>query len=279
MIGAIMTASDDAPRPAAKPAEVHERVQSQFGAAAQAYTTSAGHSDPLMLARVVELARPRPADHALDIATGAGHTAIAMAPHVASVVAYDLTPQMLEETARNAAARGLRNVTTRQGAAENLPFADASFDIVTVRQAPHHFADIRRAVAEMARVTRPGGRVMVVDSTSPENDELDRQYNQIEKLRDPSHVRNYRPSEWRAMIAGAGLTIHDLVLDYYTENGRPMDFAAWTRRMKTPPDAVAELERLFRGASPELIAALRIEISGATIGFCVPQITIVANHD
>jgi ubiquinone/menaquinone biosynthesis C-methylase UbiE len=279
MIGEIMATGDHAARPAAKSADVHERVQSQFGAAAQAYTTSAGHGDPLMLARVVELARPRPGDHALDIATGAGHTAIAIAPHVASVVAYDLTPQMLKETARNAAARGLHNLTTYQGAAESLPFADASFDIVTVRQAPHHFADVRRAVAEMARVVRPGGRVIVVDSTSPESDELDRQYNHIEKLRDPSHVRNYRPSEWRAMIAEAGLTIHQVALDYYTENGRPMDFAAWTRRMKTPPDAVAELERLFRGASPELVAALRIEIAGETIGFCVPQITIVAARD
>jgi len=279
MIGEIMATGDHAARPAAKSADVHERVQSQFGAAAQAYTTSAGHGDPLMLARVVEFARPQPGDYALDIATGAGHTAIAMAPHVASVVAYDLTPQMLKETARNAAARGLHNLTTCQGAAESLPFADASFDIVTVRQAPHHFADIRRAVTEMARVVRPGGRVIVVDSMSPESDELDRQYNHIEKLRDPSHVRNYRPSEWRAMITEAGLTIHQVVLDYYTENGRPMDFAAWTTRMKTPPDAVAELERLFRGASPELVAALRIEIAGEAIGFCVPQITIVAARD
>jgi ubiquinone/menaquinone biosynthesis C-methylase UbiE len=272
-MGAIGDRANSGPNPTGG---VHERVQAQFGAAAQAYTSSAGHGDPSMLARVVEFARPHPGDHALDIATGAGHSALAIAPHVASVVAYDLTPQMLEETARNARARGLRNVATRQGAAEDLPFADASFDIVTVRQAPHHFADIRRAVREMARVVKRGGRVVVVDSTSPDDDELDRQYNHIENLRDPSHVRNYRPAQWRAMIEEAGLRIENLLLDYYTENGRPMDFAAWTARMKTPPDAVEELRRLFRGASPELREALRIEIAGDAIGFCVPQITIAA---
>jgi ubiquinone/menaquinone biosynthesis C-methylase UbiE len=277
MIRPIMATGDESANQNRNPAgDTHQRVRAQFGAAAHAYTTSAGHGDPAMLARVVEFARPRPGDLALDIATGAGHTALALAPHVARVVAYDLTPQMLEETRLNARARGLHNVETRQGAAEALPFVDASFDIVTVRQAPHHFADIRRAVGEMARVVRPGGRVVVVDSTSPEDDELDRQYNQIEKLRDPSHVRNYRRSEWRAMMEEAGLRIEDLVLDYYLEQGRPMDFAAWTARMKTPPAAVEELRRLFRGASPELRAALKIEIAGDAIGFYVPQITIVA---
>ena len=76
-------------------------------------TTSAGHSDPMLLQRVIELAEPKPADRALDIATGAGHTALVLAPHVAEVVAFDLTQQMLEETARNATARCLTNVTTR----------------------------------------------------------------------------------------------------------------------------------------------------------------------
>src|SRR5581483_1346203 len=255
---------------------IHERVQSQFGAAAAAYTSSAGHGDPMLLRRVVELAEPAPRDRALDIATGAGHTALALAPHVAEVVAYDITSQMLEETARNAAARGLTNVSTRQGQAEKLPFADSSFDIVTVRQAPHHFADIRAAIGEMARVVRPGGRVVIVDSRAPEDPELDRAFNYIEKLRDPSHVRNWRPSEWREMVREAGLTIVAEHLDFYTENGRPMDFDAWTRRMKTPPAAVEELKRLFREASPALVEALRIEIEGGKIGFCVPQIAIAA---
>jgi ubiquinone/menaquinone biosynthesis C-methylase UbiE len=259
--------------------DIHGKVQSQFGAAATAYTTSVGHSDPALLERVLELAQPKASDRMLDIATGAGHTALTLAPHVASVVAFDLTQQMLEETARNAAARGLTNVTTRRGAAEKLPFADDSFDIVAVRQAPHHYADIRAAVREMARVVKPRGRVVIIDSRAPEDDELDRAFNHIEKLRDPSHVRDWRPSEWRAMVREAGLRIIAEHLDFYTENGRPMDFDAWTQRMKTAPAAVEELKRLFRNASPALIEAIRIEIDGEKIGFCVPQIAIAATKN
>jgi len=256
--------------------EAHRRVQSQFGAAAAAYTSSIGHSSSPKLAQVVELARANATDRALDVATGAGHTALALAPHVAQVVAYDLTREMLDETARNAAARGLSNVTLRQGAAESMPFADGEFDIVTVRQAPHHFADIEAALREMARVLKPGGRAVIVDSRAPEDDRLDREYNLIEKLRDRSHVRNYRPSEWRAMLRRAGLHLKFEELDYYTENGRPMDFEAWTARIRTPASSVVTLRSLFSNASPELRDLLRIEISGDSIGFCVPQITLAA---
>src|SRR6188472_2861081 len=112
---------------------IHEKVQRQFGPVAGQYTVSIGHSDQAALARVVALAVPTTTDRALDVATGAGHVALALAPHVAEVVAYDLTEAMLEETMRNAGGRGLRNVTPVQGAAEEMPFDDGQFDLVTVR--------------------------------------------------------------------------------------------------------------------------------------------------
>jgi ubiquinone/menaquinone biosynthesis C-methylase UbiE len=254
----------------------HRRVQSQFGPAAASYTTSAVHGDKDALRRVVQLTQPCRHDAALDVATGAGHTALALAPHVASVVAYDLTEQMLAETRRNAAAQGITNVATRQGAAEELPFAYASFDIVTVRHAPHHFADIRRAVREMARVAKPGARVVIVDSMSPEDASLDVQWNHIERLRDPSHVRNYRPSEWRAMLEEARLEITQQETGSASENGGPMDFFAWTARMRTPRATVDELAKMFRNAAPALAAMLRVETAGQAIFFRVPQITIAA---
>ena len=178
---------------------IHERVKSQFGPVAERYTTSRTHANPEELARFVALARPEPSDRVLDVATGAGHAALALAPHVSTVIAYDLTAAMLDEVNRNASRRGLHNVRTLQGAGECLPFEDASFEIVTVRIASHHFADIREAVREMSRVTKAAGRVVAVDTIVPEDDRLDEEINEIETLRDPSHVRNYRPSEWRAM--------------------------------------------------------------------------------
>jgi ubiquinone/menaquinone biosynthesis C-methylase UbiE len=256
---------------------IHDSVRAQFGAAAAAYTTSPVHNDPEALRRVVQLAKPARTDRALDIATGAGHTALALAPHIAEVVAYDMTQPMLAETTRNAAARGLANIVTQQGIAEALPFADASFDIVTVRTAPHHFADVRAAIREMARVAKPRARIVIVDSISPEDTSVDRQWNHIEKLRDPSHVRNYTPSEWRSMLADAGLRVTFEESSFAMEDGRPMDFAAWVRRMNTPSAAVEELTRLFRNASPALIDALRIEIAAdGAIFFSVPLITLAA---
>jgi ubiquinone/menaquinone biosynthesis C-methylase UbiE len=254
----------------------YDAVRTTFGRAAAAYTASAGHADKESLARVVAYASPVSTDIALDIATGAGHTALALAPHVKEVVALDLTPEMLAETARNAALRGLGNVRVQIGAAEALPFGDGSFDVVTVRTAPHHFADIVRAVGEMARVVRAGGRVVVVDTTVPEDDVLDREINAIELLRDPSHVRNYRPGEWRQMMEAAGLTLTHVHVDRFADGQGRMDFDTWTRRAGTPPEAVAELRRRFLGASPALALALDIDIDGDAIGFTLPKVELAS---
>jgi ubiquinone/menaquinone biosynthesis C-methylase UbiE len=256
--------------------KVHRRVSAQFGPAAAAYSHSLVHSDRSALRKVVELACAKPGDLALDIATGAGHTALALAPHVTEVIAYDVTQEMLLETKGNAIARRLTNVVTRKGIAEDLPFPDSTFDIVTVRQAPHHFANVHVAIREMARVAKKGARLVIVDSTSPEDASLNRQWNRLEKLRDPSHVRNYRPSEWRALVASAGLDIRFEEVGFCTENGRPMSFAAWTERINTPSEAVDELTQLFRNAAPALVQALRIQIIDDAILFCVPQISIGA---
>lgn len=256
--------------------EIASKVQEQFGRTAADYTRSAVHSDPTALDKVVRLAQPRPEDVALDIATGAGHVAIALASRVAQVIAFDLTEAMLQETHRNALARGLSNVTTQQGRAEQLPFPDSTFDIVTVRQAPHHFADVPCAVREMARVAKVGARIVIVDSYAPEDPDVDRQWNQMETLRDPSHVRNYTVREWRSFVSAAGLQIAFQELDSCTENGRPMKFSEWTRRMKTPAPAVAELRRLFETASAGLREVLGVQTDGDEILFGVPQLTIVA---
>jgi hypothetical protein len=128
----------------------------------------------------------------------------------------------------------------------------------------------------MARVLRSGGRLVVVDTTVPEDDELDRQINQIESLRDPSHVRNYRESEWRQMLTAAGLTVSICQVEMYREKGRRMDFTTWTTRMRTPPTAVAQLEAMFRNASPAVREVLDIEIVDGRIAFVLPQVTLVA---
>lgn len=180
--------------------EIKQRVQEQFGATAQSYVTSPGHAHGDDLARMLELASPRGPEHMLDIATGGGHTAPAFAPDVQSVVASDLTPAMLAAAEAFIRGRGAANVRFERADAEALPFADASFDLVTTRIAPHHFPNPARYVAEVARVLRPGGRFVLNDNMAPEDDELSAFIDRAEQWRDPSHVCNYRPSAWRGWI-------------------------------------------------------------------------------
>jgi ubiquinone/menaquinone biosynthesis C-methylase UbiE len=156
------------------------------------------------------LAAPRPEWAALDIATGTGHTALALAPHVASVVGIDLTPEMLSEAEGLRAGHAAGNVVLRQGDVHHLPFEDASFDLVTCRRAAHHFSDIARALQEIKRVLRAGGRVVIDDRSVAEDDFVDRCMNQLDWYHDESHVREYRPSEWQRMLAACGLIVESI---------------------------------------------------------------------
>jgi SAM-dependent methyltransferase len=184
-----------------------ERVQKIFGQRAAFYTTSASHTDQQVLAKVIEMARPKPYWTVLDVATGTGHTAFALAPHVRSVIGVDLTPQMLAEAEHLRLGQSLSNVTFQLADIHNLPFDDKAFDLVTCRRAAHHFSDIRRALDEIRRVIRAGGRVVIDDRSVPEDDFVDRCMNLLDTYHDESHVREYRQSEWEHMLEQAGFSI------------------------------------------------------------------------
>jgi ubiquinone/menaquinone biosynthesis C-methylase UbiE/catechol 2,3-dioxygenase-like lactoylglutathione lyase family enzyme len=210
-------------------ARIRERVQAVFGPAAEAYVASPVHARGDDLARLVELAAPRATDVALDIATGGGHTALALASRVARVVASDLTPAMLAAARAFIRGQGIANVDFTLAEAEHLPFLDATFDLVTVRIAPHHFADCQAAVREMTRVLVPGGRLVVVDNIAPEDAQLAVVLNRWEAWRDPSHVRCYALSEWRGMLAEAGLLVT------HAETGRKTHaYTSWVERTRMP---------------------------------------------
>lgn len=212
-----------------------QQVRAQFGANAAAYVSSPTHAAGASLARLVERVAPGPAWRVLDVATAAGHTALAFAPHVAAVVGLDLTPEMLPLAARLAAERGAANVLFAAGDVEELPLADGAFDAVTCRIAPHHFPDIGRFVAEAARVIRPGGALAVVDNVVPgsrlRGKRADRiraagaYVNAFEKLRDPSHNRCLSLEEWRAALTAAGLVVEvEETLD------KRLTFETWAAR-------------------------------------------------
>ena len=216
---------------------IKERVRENFGRAAEAYVSSAGHAHGSDLRVLLEWAAPQPTDRALDVSTGGGHTALALAPHVARVTASDLTPKMLAAARRFLTSQSVTNADYVVADAERLPFLDASFDLVTVRIAPHHYADIRQAVREMARVLVPGGRLVVIDNVAPEDALLDEYMNKWEQWRDPSHVRAYRASEWQIFFAEAGLREERTQTDRKTH-----PFADWVERMQISVAHRAALE-------------------------------------
>ena len=203
---------------------------SSWSERAEAYRESPTHREGPDLDLVVEWCEPTEGVRALDVATGGGHVARRLREEGAQVVTLDPSSGMQADVL---------------GSAEHLPFDDGSFDVVVSRIAPHHFADIRAAVSEMARVSN--GLVVIEDTLfSSERQE------QAEKLRDPTHVRNYTEDEWADFLTAAGLeveqaecfekthpleawlartgcegaeaeTVRELLADRMTEDGR-----AWT---------------------------------------------------
>jgi ubiquinone/menaquinone biosynthesis C-methylase UbiE len=223
--------------------DLRNRVQQHFGATAQDYVTSARHASGGGLDQLVELAEPTPDSDALDIATGGGHTALALAPHVRHIIASDLTPMMLNAAKGFLTEKGITNASFEIAEAENLPFDDSAFDIVTCRVAPHHFSDVRAFCNEVARVLRPGGRFILIDSYAPDDDAYDEYINQVEWRRDNSHARSYRIPEWQRFIEAAGLTI-----DHVEPFVRRFEYDEWTARTRMTPEAKADLEQYMLNA-------------------------------
>ncbi|MBW2726726.1 MAG: methyltransferase domain-containing protein, partial [Deltaproteobacteria bacterium] len=219
-------------------------VEEQFGPVAEDYARFSYHAAGPDLAPMLAAGELSGSERVLDIGSGPGHTALLFATRAHEVVASDPTAEMLDQGRRLAAERGLDNISFELTSAEKLPFPDGSFDRVTSRQSAHHYADVRAAVREVARVLSPTGRFVLIDTFSPDDDEFDAFLNRIELLRDPSHVRDYRVSEWSEMFAEVGFRLTDLeAWDI------PLDFEDWVRRSRTPDAEVTALETCFTQAS------------------------------
>ncbi|AXW63660.1 SAM-dependent methyltransferase (plasmid) [Ralstonia solanacearum] len=224
----------------------HRLVDQQFGQVAQAYLTSTVHAQGADLDALAALARATPHANVLDLGCGGGHASFAVAPHAASVVAYDLSADMLGVVAAEGARRGLTQLRTQAGRAEALPFDDGTFDIVATRFSAHHWYDVRAGLAEARRVLKPGGRLAVVDIVAPETPLLDTLLQTAEVLRDASHVRDYRIAEWQAMLTAAGF-----------QPGTPrtwkltMAFDSWIARIRTPQVRADAIRDLFDRAPDE----------------------------
>ncbi|HEU4325364.1 MAG TPA: GNAT family N-acetyltransferase [Roseiflexaceae bacterium] len=237
--------------------DIQQSVQNQFGPVAANYASSAVHVGGPDLEAMLRALALRGDERVLDAGCGAGHTALAFAPYVASVTALDLTPAMLEQGRRLAQERGLRNISFERGDVGQLHYPDASFDLVTSRYSAHHYPVPEQALREFARVLKPGGSLLLVDVVAPDAPASDTFLNAIELLRDPSHVRDHTPGQWQAMCEAAGLVSRTLGMWPLR-----LELEPWAERMRTPEAARAQIRALIDGAAH----AVRVDLELAPDG-------------
>jgi ubiquinone/menaquinone biosynthesis C-methylase UbiE len=251
------------------------RVQEQFGAIAAAYVTSPGHAGGDDLAQLSAWGRALAPTRVLDMATGGGHTALALAPIARRVVAYDVTEPMLRAARGLLRERGAATAAFVAGDVEALPFKDGAFDVVTCRIAAHHFADVATAVREVRRVLRPGGSFLLQDILGHDDAEAAAFIVEVERRRDPSHVRAYRAVEWKAFLRAAGLTIMDTAV---VAKGRPWD--EWTTRTRMTPEARRDLDSFVLAAGEGCRAAFEFRVAeGRVESFTDRMLLLRADRD
>jgi ubiquinone/menaquinone biosynthesis C-methylase UbiE len=248
-----------------------ETVRQQYGAHAAAYVTSAVHAKGASLARLVELTRPRPEWRVLDVSTGGGHTALAFAPHVRSVIATDLTPEMLAAAEQHAREQGAGNIEYQVADAEELPFGEAEFDLVTNRIALHHYPEARTAIGEMTRVLKPGGLLALVDNVVPPDRPIAGAINAFEKLRDPSHHWCYPVVRLETYLNEAGLNV-----EHVETASKEIEFEPWAERMGAGPEKTEKLRSLLTEGPAGARAFLQPRGAGADLRFSLEEAILIA---
>jgi len=227
--------------------EVQQASQEQF--ARQSHRYAKGH----VLENVDDLREaldsPALADlpknvRVLDVATGAGHTALFFANLGHHVLAADIAAPMLERVREAACKRGLE-ITTQLHPAEKMPHDDATFDLVTCRVAAHHFSSPSDFVREAARVLKPGGFFLLIDgSVEDDREEAEEWIHRVEKLRDPSHNRMLTPRAWSRLCAENGLSVLDAKLTPFKQP----DLEWYFETAATSPENRAKVRELIAAA-------------------------------
>lgn len=234
--------------------DMNDSVRAQFSQNAEDYRDEPLFSegeDLRLMTRAVALTGT---EHLLDIGSGAGHTALAFASRVLDGIGCDVTPAMVQTASEFAKQQGVANVSFQIADAEHLPFSEDMFDVVTCRFAAHHFQNIESALKEVFRVLKPGGTFLLVDHYAPEDPELDRFVNTLDRMRDPSHVREHRLSEYAHWLSALGMDYHDAALWDLR-----LQFGPWIQRARTPLERQAQIVRLLRDGSADAKQVFAVE--------------------
>lgn len=253
--------------------KVKDLVQQRFGDVAANYRKSRVHASGKDLDLMVDSVALDANMRVLDAGCGAGHTALAFAPPVARVVACDFTGAMLQQAETLAKERGIHNIETQLADVEDLPFSARSFDLVVTRYSAHHWLRPQRALAEFRRLLRDDGIFLISDIMAREDFAQDTFLQTIELLRDPSHVRDYRISEWQSMLSEAGFSSEPLM-----RFDLRLRFETWIRRMATPRQHAEMILSLFKGAPEDIRRGFgwRDDVAAGDFEFTIPGAVIRA---
>lgn len=238
------------------------RVKEEFKRQAETLSVASVFTDSGVLEQIRIAVKPTKAMKVLDLGCGPGIVTAALAPDVKEIVAYDLTPEMIEKARKKCNESGLKNVRFELGSAEQLPFEEESFDCVVARLTIHHFLDPHRVMKEVVRVTRRGGKVVVADVVSSENEEEATLHNALEMLRDPTHLRMFPQSEMLELFQSNGLRI-----TFTATWEMQRDYEEWIR-ITNAPERVEPLYIVMEAlAKAGLHAGINLYFDGKAVTF------------
>lgn len=252
--------------------EIQRAAQAQF--ARQSHRYAQGHileNVEDVRAAIEPLALP-PGSRVLDIAAGAGHTGLFLASLGHEVTLADIAAPMLERALEAADRRGLK-VHTRQHAAEHLPYAEKSFDLVTCRVAAHHFSSPENFVRETARMLKTGGNFVLIDG-SVEDDlpEAEAWLHAVEKFRDPSHHRFLTPRDWSRTCEANGLNVLRAALTPFKQP----DLDWYFETAATSPENREKVRELIESVPASARDRFRLAIEDGKTVWWWQRLTLVA---
>ncbi|PWT73264.1 MAG: methyltransferase type 11 [Proteobacteria bacterium] len=249
----------------------HDLILEQFTRQAIPFSTAKTIADESALRLLIEVGQATPEDSVLDVACGGGLVVCAFARAVRHATGIDVTPAMLERARYLAQEKGLGNVSWDQGEATSLPYPDQTFNIVVSRFTFHHFVDPIAVLKEMVRVCAPGGRIVVCDVVVSDDHRKAAEFNRMEILRDPSHVRAMPIAELLRLFRGAGLpepTVHGYELRDELEN-------LLRRSFPNPGDDV-KIREIFRASANDGRLGIPVKLEAEQINYAYPVCVLCA---